>query len=279
MAKLTLSDARRTMGRGRPWTFRLEYHDTSANSHKFWLCTGRGRNEPVEIHYGRVGGKPQVIVKDWLYVEAKAPDKEAKGYRYTDTGFVKVRQSTIDDFVAGAATQAAKPLPAKPAPTPPPAPAKQPTPDEWRCDKGGLTMRIKGSRIEIEFDVFPADWQGAVYHTFKDDLGAFCSKHMARNIPTWWGGDSSEVFHAHSNNQGLFKALVGWLQNQIGVTATPLTPPAKLTGPFAQVVALARKGKGIWHAIDSSGDKVLSLTAKGARSLLADQPSITVVGL
>jgi len=83
MARLTLSDARSTMGRGRPWTFRLEC--TTGGSNKFWLATGRGRNEPVEIHYGAIGSKGTILVKDWAYVEAKTPQKVAKGYDYADT--------------------------------------------------------------------------------------------------------------------------------------------------------------------------------------------------
>ena len=57
MALLTLTDARTHMLNGKPWTFRLEFHGQTSNgnpSHKFWLATGRARNEPVEIHYGGV---------------------------------------------------------------------------------------------------------------------------------------------------------------------------------------------------------------------------------
>jgi len=288
MARLTLADARRTMQRGRPWTFRLEMHDAAANSHKFWLCTGRGRNEPVEVHYGRVGGKATILVKDWDYVEAKAPEKEAKGYRYAATPFVRVRQGTIDAWLASQATAAIKPAPGgyvAPGVTPAPLgpikvmPPVQPTPTTWRCDKGGVTMRIKGAVIEIVFDKFPADWQGAVYHTFKDDLLSFCSGKMGRHISTWWGGDNSEIFHARCNEIKLFKALVGWLQKQIGVLATPLIPPPALPGPFGKVVAVVAKGSGVWHAVDAFGDKVLSLTKQGARGIVAEYPHITVAGL
>lgn len=91
MARLTLTDARRLAGRGRPWTFRMEC--TTGRSNKFWLATGRGVTEPVEIHYGRIGTRGTVIVKDWSYVEQKAPEKEAKGYVYVPTPFIRADQA------------------------------------------------------------------------------------------------------------------------------------------------------------------------------------------
>ena len=121
MARLTLTDARNLMLKGRPWTFRMECLGPNPNvqagwSAKFWLATGRAQHEPVEIHYGVIGGtNPTIIVKDWAYVEAKAPEKEAKGYIYADTPFVKVLPSTI----AGAS----QPSPLS-TPPPPVAPAK-----------------------------------------------------------------------------------------------------------------------------------------------------------
>lgn len=99
MATLTLTDARRLMLKGRPWTFRMECQVGGRNA--FWLATGRGGAEPVEIHYGGIGNKPQIIVKDWAYVDKVAPEKEAKGYCYVQTPYVRVRQSTIDAFSAG----------------------------------------------------------------------------------------------------------------------------------------------------------------------------------
>jgi|APSaa5957512622_1039677.scaffolds.fasta_scaffold05605_10 predicted DNA-binding WGR domain protein len=128
MARLTLGEARNNVSRKRPWTFRMEFHDPTANSHKFWLATGRGRHEPVEVHYGRIGSKAQIIVKDWAYVEKKATEKFAKGYRYADTPFVRIQQSTIDahtgtkpvptiNSVRAANNQ--PPLPTAPKPLPP----------------------------------------------------------------------------------------------------------------------------------------------------------------
>lgn len=93
MACLTLTDARNLMLKGRPWTFRMEC--TLNGRSAAWLATGRGQNEPVEVHFGAIGAKPTILVKDWAYVEKTAPEKEAKGYVYVDTPFVRVQPSTI----------------------------------------------------------------------------------------------------------------------------------------------------------------------------------------
>jgi len=275
MATLTLNDARRTMSRNRPWTFRLEYH--GGGSHKFWMATGRGRNEPVEVLYGRVGSKPQIIVKDWTYLESKTPEKVAKGYSYVDTPYVRVRQATIDAFAARSGTTNPKPAPA-PSPVPKPTPAA-PTPDTWRCNKGKVTVTRKGRIIQILFDVFPAAWQGAVFHTFKDDLEAFCTKHMGRKVGTWWGGSGSEEFHAHCADKGLFDALVLWLQQSIGGNKTPQIPVPALTGPLANIVSVKPVGGGMYHALDSFGCKVVTLPSTSARQLVRDHAHISVVGL
>ena len=120
MARLTLTDARSKMINGRPWTFRLEFQGpnsavASGWSTKFWLATGRGRHEPVEIHYGVIGSTGSILVKDWDYVEKVAPEKEAKGYVYADTPFIRVRQATLD-----AATQVTIPTAAPVATIPTP---------------------------------------------------------------------------------------------------------------------------------------------------------------
>jgi len=291
MAKLTLSDARRAMGRRRPWTFCMEFHDAIANSHKFWLATGRGRHEPVEVHYGRIGGKSQIIIKDWDYLETKAPDKEAKGYRYVDTVYVRVQQSTIDAHAAKALTTAAKPLPAKVAPvqkSQPPAPVPQPTgkPLEWRCDVGGVTVALTPLGIELKMDSFPRPWMtqsktaGTLLGTFKAELRDFCGARMKKYGPfVWWGGVGSVDFKVHSTEKSLFRAIVGWLQKQIGSKATALAPASMLPGPFGKVVSVKAMGKGIWHAINAQGNKVLSMSAQGARNLVVEHPHITVAGL
>lgn len=120
MATLQFADAERLSRNGRPWTFRMELHDSSINAHRVWMATGRARNEPVEIHYGRKGNKLTVLVKDWSYVTAKVCEKEGKGYDYVDTPFIRVRQQTIDDFLAAGG----KPAPAAPRPTPKPVPVQ-----------------------------------------------------------------------------------------------------------------------------------------------------------
>lgn len=119
MACLTIQDARRHMQNHRPWTFALNC--TSNGSNKFWLATGRGRNEPVEIHFGAIGSTGHVLVKDWTYLERKVPEKIAKGYVYVDTPFIRVQDAVITAFIQGGlpAAQAA----AQPAPPPNPVPA------------------------------------------------------------------------------------------------------------------------------------------------------------
>jgi len=280
MSILTVTDARNLMQRDRPWTFRLELHDPATNSHKFWLCTGRGRHEPVEVHYGRVGSKAQIIVKDWNYVEQKFPEKEAKGYLYADTPFVRVQPSTINGTTP--ANPGARMMPIQTTVPKPAAPSSTTSPvgDRWRCNKGGVLVRIKGSVIEVVFDMYPAPWQGAGFSTFKSDLTLFCSKFMARSVTTWWGtqgaGNLEHVFHAHCGDRGLFIALVEWLRQQIGVGATPLVA---VPGPYGQIVQLVPKGQGVWHALNVAGTKVLDLTKQGARDLVADFPHIQISGL
>lgn len=103
MALLTLTDARNLMLKGRPWTFRMEC--TLNGRSAAWIATGRAQNEPVEVHFGAIGAKPTILVKDWSYVEKTAPEKVAKGYVYVDTPFVRVQPSTI-----GKATQPTTPV-------------------------------------------------------------------------------------------------------------------------------------------------------------------------
>lgn len=133
MALLTLDDARKLAARNRPWTFRLEFKglnaaNQSGRSEKFWLATGRGVSEPVEIHYGAIGSTGTVLVKTWSYVEQVAPEKLTKGYQYADTPYKRVQQSTIDAFNAAMAKQPppstapVTSVAAPPAPPPTPAP-------------------------------------------------------------------------------------------------------------------------------------------------------------
>jgi len=206
MARLSLADARNLMLKGRPWTFRLEYQGTNPNnqsgwSTKFWLATGRGQSEPVEIHYGMIGNKPQVIVKDWAYTETKATEKVAKGYFYADTPFVRVRQTTIDAAThpgsLGVAAAPGFPKLNPPAPKPTPKP---------------LPPQVMAAIVQATQGISP---------------GAF----------------------------------VG------------------LTGPYAKIVTVQPVSGNIWRALDSAGNKVMDVTAKGARDLVASYAHITVAGL
>lgn len=135
MALITFKQAEALATRGRPWTFKMQFQGLDPNnlsgwSDKFWLATGRAKDEPVEIHFGATGSAGQIQVKDWAYVAAKVPEKEAKGYRFVDTPFVRVRQATIDAHNASKGRQAPvaitgtgpfwapAPTPAAPAPVP-----------------------------------------------------------------------------------------------------------------------------------------------------------------
>lgn len=101
MAILTLQDAEDLANRGRPWTLRMEHRIAQAPASipgQYWIATGRAKDEPVEVHTGALGSKtPAIIqVKDWTFIEQVAKDKEAKGWDYKWTNFVRVRQQTID---------------------------------------------------------------------------------------------------------------------------------------------------------------------------------------
>lgn len=291
MRRLTLTDARTKMQQTKPWTFRMECR--TGGSNKFWMATGRGYNEPVEVIWGKIGHSPNGIrVKDWSYVENTAPLKENKGYIYVATPHVRVRQQTIDAHVAAHGN---KPRPPAPVLVPPPPTLAQTATasmqgatvqvppaniTEWDCRVGGLKVRLKTNAIEIAFDVFPAPWQpSTAYHTFKDDLEAFCLQFMGCPIQTWWGGDSGEIFRVSRGGSTLFAAVVGWIQKQIPGKMTPLLPPSSLTGPFKRIRFVQRTTTG-WLGLDEYGDKVLDLTRNGARKLLQDYPAhVSMAGL
>ncbi len=124
MACLYFADAQRLSLAGKPWCFRYVYHDAASNSHKFWLATGRGRNEVCEIHFGRIGAKAQILIKDWDYVATKAPEKEAKGYDAENTPYIRVRQSTIDASFGPTYTTSPLPPATPVTPATPPAAAQ-----------------------------------------------------------------------------------------------------------------------------------------------------------
>ena len=267
MRLLTLTDARSTMQRGRPWTFRMEC--TTGGSNKFWMATGRGRYEPVEIMWGGIGNKPQIRVKDWDYLEKVVPAKEAKGYVYVATQYVRVRQQTIDAFTASQGGQTA---PVTPAPVTP-APVTPAHGGLWQHTTGGVQVRLQKDRIEVVFDNYPPQWVGtgqAGYQKFKPMLTNYCEAHMGTKVGIHWlaGG----IFNIKTCDVSLYNALIGWLDSQIPPGGVPLP------GPYARIRQIARTPTG-WAALDGLGNQVLGLTKEGARKLLADYPQIQMAGL
>lgn len=284
MARLELSDARKLMQKGRPWTFRLECRDLTTNTNKFWLATGRGRNEPVEVRYGRNGSKGAVIIKDWAYVEAKAPAKIADGYDYVRTPFVRVRQSTIDAHntamaakqaptLASQAAQASTTAPVLPAPN-------QPVKDKWDCPSGGVKVYKRSNTIDIVFDVFPAKWQDqSVFGTFVDTIDALVNGFVGQTpkVKVEWGGQRGNEFVIQSSSVALYSLVVHWLRKQIPGPTPALVDPPKMTGPFAEVYFVRPSDKG-WHGLNKYGDKIVTLTAKAARHLVQTYSHIEVAG-
>ena len=267
MAKLTIADARTLMSRGRPWTFRMEVHDPNTNSHKFWLCTGRARKEPVEVHYGRVGNPSQIIVKDWNYVEQKTPEKIAKGYEYVDTPHVRVQQATIDEFSAPQVTVTAPVTSSPPTPTPTPSGAS------WRSNPGGVIVVDGPPELKVVFDVFPAPWQGNVFHTFKNDLALLCEKTLGFLPTVWWGNQGSvHTFTVHAHGPQLFAEVVNWIANQ---TRTVAAGPSD---PYSRIVKVSPLGGGHWQALAADGKQVLELTKQGARDIVRGMPHVQVAG-
>ena len=110
MALLTLAEAEQIAGRGRPWTFRLEFcgsnpSNVSGQSDKFWYATGRGLAEPVEAGWGANGNAPQFQLIDWTELRIRVADKLAKGYDYADTPFVRMSPANLA-VVMGVGAQA-----------------------------------------------------------------------------------------------------------------------------------------------------------------------------
>lgn len=274
MARLTLNDARTLAARSRPWTFRMEFRGVNAAnqsgwSEKFWLATGRGLHEPVEIHYGAIGSTGTILVKDWAYVEQTAPEKEAKGYTYEDTPYVRVRQSTIDAFMQAGGAAAPAPKPATTTPKPIQAP-----PQVW-THPDGVTVRCGTRVIELTFDKFPKPWTD--YHKFKGAL----AQHTGKRVD--W--TDTETFEICDNTQATFVAVCNFIQIAAMPPAVPATPPPALppvngglTGPYGRIASV-RPEAGAWKALDVAGKVVLTLTAQGARDLVTSYPHITVAGL
>ena len=79
------------MLRSAPWTFRLD------RGSEFWIFTGRGQDEVVEVHRGSTL-KNQKIPYTWKRVEKVVPELVAAGFDYVGTDFVRVSQETIQKF-------------------------------------------------------------------------------------------------------------------------------------------------------------------------------------
>ena len=132
MARLTIIDAEGIAARSRPWTIRLEYHgvnhnNASGTSDKFWYATGRALHEQVEIGWGAIGAKPQLLLVSWQDLRTRVAEKQAKGYQWEDTGYVRMSPASMAKIInPSAAMVAPKKTPvAAPAPV---TPVVAPTP-------------------------------------------------------------------------------------------------------------------------------------------------------
>ena len=139
MARLTYVEAEQIAARGRPWTFRMEYTghnaaNASGFSDKYWYATGRGDAEMVEVGWGAVGSRPQLMLMPFHKLAAKVAEKIGKGYDFAPTAYVRmsaVNLAKLGGMTAAVATASpvkhassmtppkprAKPAPAPPAPT------------------------------------------------------------------------------------------------------------------------------------------------------------------
>lgn len=290
MAYLTLYDAHRLAAKDRPWTFRMEYvgyngANASGTSSKFWLATGRGLAEPVEIHYGALGSKGTILVKDFAYLAKKVKDKIRKGYLYADTPFVRVRQATIAAFVSAPGVSALRPVPK-------PKPATSPVRAQWRHHAAGVRIQFKPLQnlSVLTFDQYPATWQttqdfGQFPEDLKVEVKRLRLKHgllsKRASLTTW---KTREVFHIHTGNVHLYRDLCTWMEGlTLGALKGPVAPTTKpapgLTGPYAKVTTVQRVAKDQWSAVNAAGKRVMSLTAQGARDLVGTFDHITVSGL
>jgi len=96
--KLSISDAETIANRGKPWTFRLEYHGSTSNgnpSHKFWYATGRGITEEVEVGWGALGGLPQNQLIGWNELRNRVTEKLSKGYDYAPTDYIRMSAASL----------------------------------------------------------------------------------------------------------------------------------------------------------------------------------------
>jgi predicted DNA-binding WGR domain protein len=71
----------------------LEFHDASANSHKFYCVEFSANSHMATITWGRIGTEGQSQRKTAGEAQAKVQEKLAKGYRVKD-----IRTKPIDPF-------------------------------------------------------------------------------------------------------------------------------------------------------------------------------------
>lgn len=107
MAKLTIIDAEGIANRNRPWTIRLEYHGSNPNnasgvSDKYWYATGRGITEAVECGWGAVGAVPALQLIDWPELHKRVAEKQAKGYDWAETPFIRMSAGALATIAANA---------------------------------------------------------------------------------------------------------------------------------------------------------------------------------
>ena len=111
MARLTYQEAEQIAGRGRPWTFRLEYTGSNASnqsgvSDKYWYATGRGTSEMVEVGWGRIGSRPQTMLLPFNKLADKVTEKRNKGYNYVNTPYVRMSAANLTKLGGQPPTQA-----------------------------------------------------------------------------------------------------------------------------------------------------------------------------
>jgi hypothetical protein len=133
MAMLTIHEAEQIAQRGRPWTFRMEYHGANSNtqsgvSHKYWYATGRGLTEAIETGHGAIGAVPQHHLIDWTELRAKVAEKLAKGYVYANTTYIRMSAANLAKVTGQTASQSPvvvpQPVAAPVAPPTPPTPVQ-----------------------------------------------------------------------------------------------------------------------------------------------------------
>ncbi len=130
MPRLTIIDAEGIANRNRPWTIRLEFHGANPNnasgvSSKYWYATGRGLAEKVETGWGAIGSAPQHQLVDWVELKTRVLDKQAKGYQWADTPYVRMSKASLATLAGGSMNLIPVVIPTPPPP--PSAPVSMPS--------------------------------------------------------------------------------------------------------------------------------------------------------